>query len=41
MKPVKRHGVNKRKAAKQFGRDTRTVAAANVARNPMRGGWRL
>ncbi len=40
MKPVKRHGVNKYKSAKSFGRDTRTVAAANL-KNPMRGGWRL
>lgn len=41
MKPVHRHSVNKHKSAKQFGRHTRTVAAANVAKNPMRGGWRL
>ena len=41
MKPVHRRAVNKHKSAKQFGRHTRTVAAANVAKNPMRGGWRL
>ena len=41
MKPVHRRSVNKRHSAKQFGRHTRTVAAANVAKNPMRGGWRL
>ncbi len=41
MKPVSRHSVHKGRAAKRFGRDTRTVAAANVAKNPMRGGWRL
>jgi hypothetical protein len=41
MKPVSRHSVNKRHSARQFGRHTRTVAAANMALNPMRGGWRL
>jgi len=41
MKPVSRRAVNKYKSAKSFGRDTRTVAAANVRSNPMRGGWRL
>lgn len=41
MKPVSRRPVNKHRAAKAFGRDTRTVAAANLAVNPMRGGWRL
>lgn len=41
MKPVRRRSVDKYSASKQFGRDTRTVAAANVRKNPMRGGWRL
>ena len=41
MKPVSRHSVSKRHSAKQFARNTRTVAAANIAINPMRGGWRL
>lgn len=41
MKPVSRHGVNKHRSAKRFGHDTRTVAAANIAVTPMRGGWRL
>ena len=41
MKPVFRHGVNKRKSAKSFRRDARTTAAANVQPGPMRGGWRL
>ena len=41
MKPVKRSPVNKYRAARSFGRDTRTIAAANLSINPMRGGWRL
>lgn len=41
MKPVSRHGVNKGRSARQFQRNTRTVAHANVANAPMRGGWRL
>ena len=41
MKPVSRHHVNKHHSAKRFGRHTRTVAAANMAIGPMRGGWRL
>jgi len=41
MKPVNRRPVNKSIAARKFGADTRTVAAANVSVNPMRGGWRL
>ncbi len=41
MKPVSRHAVSKHRSAKRFGRDTRTVAAANIQHNPMRGGWRL
>lgn len=40
MKPVSRYGVNKRHSARTFGRNTRTVAAANT-QNPMRGGIRL
>lgn len=41
MKPVSRRPVNKHRSAKAFGRNTRTVAAANLSLNPMRGGWRL
>jgi len=41
MKPVKRSPVSKHHSAKQFQRNTRTVAAANISVNPMRGGWRL
>lgn len=41
MKPVSRHPVSKRRSAKQFRRNVGTVAAANVAGSPMRGGWRL
>ena len=41
MKPVKRKVVNKSSSAKKFASNTRTVAAANISKNPMRGGWRL
>jgi len=41
VKPVSRRPVNKHKSARSFGANTRTVAAANVRLNPMRGGWRL
>lgn len=41
MKPVSRHHVNKHRSARQFQSHSRTVAAANLALNPMRGGWRL
>lgn len=41
MKPVSRHAVDKASSARSFGRNTRTVAAANLSKNPMRGGWRL
>ena len=41
MKPVSRYPVNKHKSARQFQHHTRTVAAANMAMGPMRGGWRL
>ncbi len=41
MKPVHRRHVNKKTSAKRFAHHTRTVAAANLSRMPMRGGWRL
>lgn len=41
MKPVSRSHVNKGRSARQFKRNTRTVAAANTAGGLMRGGWRL
>ena len=41
MKSVSRRPVNKSVAARKFGADTRTIAAANLSINPMRGGWRL
>ena len=41
MKPVSRKPVSKGRSARQFQSNVRTVAAANVAKNPMRGGWRL
>lgn len=41
MKPVVRKSVHKGQSAKKFASNTRTVAAANISKNPMRGGWRL
>lgn len=41
MRPVSRSPVNKHRSARQFQRNTRTVAAANMQMGPMRGGWRL
>ena len=41
MKPVSRYSVNKGKSSRRFNANTRTVAAANIGKNPMRGGWRL
>jgi hypothetical protein len=41
MRPSSRHVVNKTRSSKSFSRNTRTVAHANVAGAPMRGGWRL
>jgi hypothetical protein len=41
MRPSSRHHVNKTRSSKSFSRNTRTVAHANVAGAPMRGGWRL
>ena len=38
---MKRYAVNKYRSARKFGRNSRTVAAANMAGTPMRGGWRL
>jgi len=38
---MKRYAVNKHRSAKKFSRNSRTVAAANMAGAPMRGGWRL
>ena len=40
MRPVSRSPVNKHRSARQFQRNTRTVAAANMQMGPMRGGWR-
>jgi len=41
MKPVSRRPVSKSGSAAQFRHNVRTVAGANAARAPMRGGWRL
>lgn len=41
MRPSKRSPVSKRRSARQFRRDSASVAAANMSATPMRGGWRL
>lgn len=41
MKPSKRFPVNKRKSAQRFRSNVGRTKAANVAGQPMRGGWRL
>lgn len=38
---MRRHHVNKHASASQFRRNTRRTKAANMAPNPMRGGFRL
>lgn len=41
MRPLMRHGANKKKGAKRFRRNVSRTKGANMAINPMRGGWRL
>lgn len=41
MRPVSRGGVNKRRSAGQFRRNTTRTKGANMAGPSMRGGWRL
>lgn len=41
MRPLKRGFVNKSRSAGKFRRDSQHSKAANMARAPMRGGWRL
>lgn len=41
MKPSKRAPVNKSSSARGFRGDVGRTKAANVAKSPMRGGWRL
>lgn len=41
MKPLSRKPVNKHKSAKHFKHNVQSTKAANMAINPMRGGWRL
>lgn len=41
MRPVSRKYVNKRSSAGKFKRNVSRTKGANVARAPMRGGWRL
>lgn len=38
---MKRFNVNKHKAARSFRSSTGQTKAVNMARAPMRGGWRL
>lgn len=38
---MRRHPVNKHKAAKRFRHQVGHTKAANIAAAPMRGGWRL
>lgn len=40
VKPLKRHSVNKHRAAKHFKHATKRTHPKNV-HAPMRGGWRL
>jgi hypothetical protein len=41
MRPLSRHGVNKRRSARKFRKQTMRTKAANMPIAPMRGGWRL
>lgn len=41
MRPVSRRGVSKRASARSFRRQSMRTKAPNMARAPMRGGWRL
>lgn len=38
---MKRYSVNKHAAARGFRRDASRTKSVNMARAPMRGGWRL
>lgn len=38
---MKRYHVNKNRAAKHFRNDVGRTKSVNMARAPMRGGWRL
>ena len=40
MRPLKRGGVNKRRSAKKFRRNTTRTKQPNMS-GPNRGGWRL
>lgn len=40
MRPLKRHGVSKRRSAKKFRRQSRRTKGANISA-PARGGIRL
>lgn len=41
MRPVSRRGVSKRASARSFRRQSMRTKAPNMAKAPMRGGWRL
>lgn len=38
---AKRFKVNKKRSARQFRKQSRRTAKANVRSQPLRGGWRL
>lgn len=41
MRPLSRGSVNKRRSARKFRRQVGRTKMANMAPNPMRGGFRL
>ena len=41
MKPLARKPVSKHKSAHKFRKNVSRTKAANMAINPMRGGWRM
>lgn len=41
MRPLSRHSVSKKHSARKFRKQVKRTKAANMAINPMRGGWRL
>lgn len=41
MRPLSRRGVSKGRSAGRFRRDGMRSKAPNMAKAPMRGGWRL
>lgn len=41
MSPLRRGSVSKSRSARRFRSQSQRTRAPNVARTPMRGGWRL